>query len=227
MSNRYMTPPPSSPAGGSDFDLAPATIISSTGRICRNHWDAALDDIPNVAPHFYATTDEDLNALFLGLGFKQAELAGMRAEYDERMNAMFAQGQTRSRRAHPYHSDSERQSRIRLWDGGLEDDGIFLFDFVDMRTKKAVNSPVGYEVHAFPNRYHMLNMPGPIISWEAAQNIQRKHIKPGEERFSVPEGTSCALHRRGQEIFMFAVPERPRKQSIHGVQLATARDALW
>ncbi|TFY76468.1 hypothetical protein EWM64_g7542 [Hericium alpestre] len=217
MSNRYTTAPPSSPAGG-------------------NHWDAALDDIPGVAPHFYATTDEDLNALFLGLGFKQADLAGMRAVYDERMNAMVAQGGGKISAIGAKPAPGEHihiitipndNLAIRLWDGGLEDDGIFLFDFVDMRTKKALNSPVGYKVHAFPNRYHMLNMPGPIISWEAAQNIPRTHIKPGEERFSVPESTPCALHRDGQEVFMFAVPERPRKQSIGGVQLATARHATW
>ncbi|KZT02562.1 uncharacterized protein LAESUDRAFT_661564 [Laetiporus sulphureus 93-53] len=197
------------------------------------HWTTFL----TLPPHFYATTDEDLNALFLGLGFKQAELAGMRAEYDKRMNAMLAQGGGKisvigakpvpGEHIHIILIPNDDNLAIRLWDGGLEDDSIFLFDFIDMRTKKAVNSPVGYEVHAFPNRYHMLNMPGPIISWEAAQNIQRKHIKPGEERFSVPEGTPCALHRHGQEVFMFAAPERPRKQSIHGVQLATARDAMW
>lgn len=115
---------------------------------------------------------------------------------------------------------------LRFFDGGMERDGIFLFDFVDTHTKKAVNCPSTYEIHALPNPYHMLNMPGRLLSWEATRGIPPNVIKKGEERFSVPEGTPCALVRPGKERFMFAVPQRPR-ELLPGVQLVTATDAQW
>ena len=99
---------------------------------------------------------------------------------------------------------------LRFFDGGMERKRIFCFDFVDAQTREATNSPSDYEIHALPNPHHMLNIPGPIISWEAAMNIPRNQIKKGEERFSVPEGTHCVLLRPGKPRFDFEAPERPR-----------------
>lgn len=41
---------------------------------------------------------------------------------------------------------------LRFFEGGLSTDRIFVFDFVDRRTKEAVNSPFGYTIEALPTR---------------------------------------------------------------------------
>ena len=102
----------------------------------------------------------------------------------------------------------------------MQDDGLFLLDFVDARTKKAVNSPTGYKIYAFSRVGRMFGIPGPLMSWEVATNISREDIKDGEERFSISEGSPCMLRRPGKDDFFFAVPDRPR-DPLPGVQLAT------
>ena len=102
----------------------------------------------------------------------------------------------------------------------MQDDGLFLLDFVDTRTKIAVNSPAGYEIDALPRVGRMLSIPGPIISCEAVRYTPRERILDGEERFSVPEGSPCVLRRPGKDDFFFAVPDRPR-DLLPGMQFAT------
>lgn len=82
------TPPPSSPPGEA---AAGRPIVSSKGRICRNNWDAALDDLPTskIDP---LPNDEELDKYFLSTGVPPHRLETMRREYDYRMNEFIRLG---------------------------------------------------------------------------------------------------------------------------------------
>lgn len=111
---------------------------------------------------------------------------------------------------------------MRLWDGGLKDDGLYLLDFYDMRKRKAINSPADWEIHVLPRIARAPSFTGPLVSWEEATNIRREEILDGEERFSVLEGSPCVLQRNvgdgGDFKFYFSVPDRTR-DAFPGAQL--------
>ncbi|ETW75065.1 hypothetical protein HETIRDRAFT_108286 [Heterobasidion irregulare TC 32-1] len=200
----------------------------SPRRTTRNRWEEALMSMPG-APAYHFVTDEQLDKMFLSLGCKPSELAARRADYDKRMDSMLdltggkipfiGAKPVAGERIHIFTITNDHLA-IRLWDGGLQDDGQFLLDLVDSRTKKPVNSPAGYKIYVLPRVGRMLGIPGPLMSWEVATNIPRKDIKDGEERFSVLEGSPCMLRRPGKDDFFFAVPDRAR-DPLPGMQLAT------
>ncbi|KAF6754440.1 hypothetical protein DFP72DRAFT_899069 [Ephemerocybe angulata] len=217
-------------------------IISSKGRVCRNRWDAALDDLPtgiDLDPMVHAPTDEALNVRFRSLGIPESELAAARADWDNRMDAQLDLGggkihtfgilkPNQGEVVHLIRIPEDRLS-IRFWDGGQKEQRQFFFDYVDLHEKKAVNSPAGYEVEAYPHLRHYLGMTaaGPIKSWEARRGMPRSAIPEGFERFSVPACTPCVLHRPGKEDFFFTVPDYPDVSPVPGVQFATADATRW
>ncbi|KAF5334915.1 hypothetical protein D9611_009946 [Ephemerocybe angulata] len=219
-------------------DPTRAPIISSKGRVCRYRWDAALDDLPiDVDPKFYApTTDESINDILRSCGTKESDLAAVRAIYKRSMEyvdemlpangAIHIMGlkPTPGEDVHIIPIPDDRLS-LRFFDGGAGDMRAFVFDFVDVREKRAVNSPAGYEIESLFNQYHHTGMLfGPIRSWEQAFGVSRADIMDGCERFAVAERTPCVLHRPGKEDFRFVAPELPER---HDDRYAVAHAARW
>jgi len=54
------------------------------------------------------------------------------------------------------------------------------------------------------------DMGAEVRSWEVAWGISAEKIRPGQERFAVPEGAHLALVRPGKPLFFFVLPTRPR-----------------
>jgi len=48
-----------------------------------------------------------------------------------------------------------------------------------------------------------------VRSWEVAWGISAEKIRPGQERFAVPEGSPLTLVRPGKPLFFFVLPIRP------------------
>ncbi|KAJ7222582.1 hypothetical protein GGX14DRAFT_664297 [Mycena pura] len=97
---------------------------------------------------------------------------------------------------------------IRVFPGDLHPRyAQFFFDLYDRKLKHAVNSPPNF-------RYEILRpvQNYDLVSIEEAMGITRADIRPGEERFSVPEGTRCCLKRQGVTDFYWEMPKHPKVQ---------------
>lgn len=77
------------------------------------------------------------------------------------------------------------QLSIRFFNGGMEKQGAWLFDFFDFDRKRSVNSPPGWKVFITPQtpENKALMFTGEVKSWEETHGIPKDQIKPGEERF--------------------------------------------
>ncbi|KAF5335005.1 hypothetical protein D9611_009950 [Ephemerocybe angulata] len=247
MSNKMSNLTTSSPPAGEPDGVS---IISSKGRVCRNRFDAALDDLPlddfpvdcDFSSNFLPN-DEALNALYRGMGTPESDLAAARADWDRRMDSLLdvTGGKILYEGAKPNPGDNvwlvpipDDRLSIRFWDGGDEEEREFFFDYVDLCEKKAVNSPAGYEVEAYFNLRHHLapGEVGPIHSNEAWAGFSRSDIREGRERFTALACNPCVLHRPGKEDFFFTVPDYPEEVSPvpgvkPGVHFATAGTATW
>ena len=73
------TLPPCSPP-------APDQVLAPR-RTTRNRWEEALMSMPGAPAHHFVT-DEQLDEMFINLGYRPSELAARRADYDKRMDAM-------------------------------------------------------------------------------------------------------------------------------------------
>lgn len=102
---------------------------------------------------------------------------------------------------------------LRFFNGGLEGDGVWVLDFYNTRDRCAVNSPEGWEIHISPTVPNSMSLAfsGQVKSWEANSGIASGDIKPGEERFSMPEGVACSLVRPGCEPLGFLSPQREQR----------------
>ncbi|TFY67195.1 hypothetical protein EVG20_g4026 [Dentipellis fragilis] len=108
---------------------------------------------------------------------------------------------------------------VRLWDGGLADDGLFLLDFAERGpdgTLKATNSRGRFKLYP-QSRPGIPNWPGPLISLEEAFGYKEHEIKEGAEKFSVPEASACILQREHHPPFVFDVPARQRSVLYAGL----------
>ncbi|KAJ6466728.1 hypothetical protein C8R47DRAFT_1153502 [Mycena vitilis] len=106
---------------------------------------------------------------------------------------------------------------IRVFPGDLHPrDGMFFFDLYDRTRRVAVNSPPSFS-------YQVLRpvKNEDLLSMEEDAGIAREAIKPGEERFGVPEGIRCCLKRDGEQDFFFLIPEHP-KVRLDDQRFATA-----
>ncbi|KAJ7223030.1 hypothetical protein GGX14DRAFT_656911, partial [Mycena pura] len=81
----------------------------------------------------------------------------------------------------------------------------FFFDLYDRKLQCPVNSPPNF-------RYHILRpiQNQTLLSMEETGGIKHADIKPGEERFGVPEGTRCCLQREGAPDFLWEMPEHSK-----------------
>ncbi|TFY58719.1 hypothetical protein EVG20_g8044 [Dentipellis fragilis] len=188
----------------------------------RNLFEEALMKItPDYRKYFH--TDDQIDAYYGVQGRPAEERAAVRRAHDERVNkhtaatggVVLACGLKPVRGEQVHVIDIPGSAlKIRLWDGGQVDHGLFLLDFVVTEadgTLKAVNSDGQFTIYAI----HRPGMPcstGRLQSWEEAAGWQNKDINPGEERFSVPEGTYCRLKCPAQPAFNFGfqVPVRER-----------------
>jgi hypothetical protein len=106
---------------------------------------------------------------------------------------------------------------VRLFDGGLRDQQMWILDFYDFDQQKAVNSfesglkytlvQIGLSTtmdssEATPQEIMSLS------SWEHNSRIKEEDMVSGAERFSVMEGTICALKKSGEILIYFQAPRR-------------------
>ncbi|KAJ6541886.1 hypothetical protein B0H19DRAFT_1175068 [Mycena capillaripes] len=91
---------------------------------------------------------------------------------------------------------------IRLFPGDLHPrNRVCFFDVFDTHTRSPVNSPPSF-------RFTTVQPEIRLQSVEEVAGISREDIRPGEERFSVVEGTACRLRRGGALEFLFRIPVR-------------------
>lgn len=110
---------------------------------------------------------------------------------------------------------------IRIWSGGLERYGQYFLDLFDVRSGISVNTPDDYTIVNVPIP-GAFTFGGQLVSCETAYGVKRDELRPGAEKYSVPEGSRLAVIRRGQEPFYFQIPTR----SIEGIAFAGPRPAI-
>lgn len=98
--------------------------------------------------------------------------------------------------------------------------GQYCFDFFHIRDGIAVNAPHNYKIVQIPVPGAM-TFGGQLQPWEISFGINREDIRPGEEKYSVPEGSRLALLRDGEEPFYFRIPTRALE--VPGIVFAEAR----
>ena len=97
-----------------------------------------------------------------------------------------------------------------------------VIDFFDFVEKKAVNSRATgfkFEIHNIVHLYALPDAlstagfirPGRLISWEVSWGIKDEDVKSGEERSSLPEGTTFKLVCDGRDHAFFRVAVRQNK----------------
>lgn len=112
-----------------------------------------------------------------------------------------------------YHIPASQDLAIRLWDGNMQKYGLYCFDLFDTSKRIALNLPQGYKFCGAPNPgvYTTGGAGSELISWERAWKVHQDEIRPGQERFTSPEGSHLALVRPGEPPFYFALPKRAMK----------------
>ena len=96
---------------------------------------------------------------------------------------------------------------IRMWDGGMEEFDQFCLDFVDRRTRAAVNLPPGYSIYpAGANLPGVFMSGGPLPSLEQSYGYTPDRIPAGAEKWVVPAGAYLTIARDGTGIVTFKVP---------------------
>lgn len=89
----------------------------------------------------------------------------------------------------------------------------FCLDFYDTRRRTPVNLPPGFSlwsgVGAGPGGFAM---GGQLHSWENAFGVRGEKIPPGEEKWSVAEGSYITIKGPNRPDFTFAVPVRQVQQ---------------
>ncbi|KAI0639051.1 hypothetical protein C8Q77DRAFT_27903 [Trametes polyzona] len=106
---------------------------------------------------------------------------------------------------------------LRFWPGDI-DDAEYCMDFVVTATGEPINVPPGYELWAMPDpRTPWLTVASQqILSAEEVMGIPRNKIKPGEEKFILRDGMTCALRRTDSTFqdIVFRVPMRPEVRQL-------------
>ena len=96
---------------------------------------------------------------------------------------------------------------VRMWDGGMEHFGQCCLDFVDRRTRAAVNLPPGYSIYpAVANLPGVFMSGGPLPSLEQSYGYTPDRIPAGAEKWVVPAGAYLTIVRDGTGIVTFKVP---------------------
>ncbi|KAA1469120.1 hypothetical protein DENSPDRAFT_558753 [Dentipellis sp. KUC8613] len=207
--------PQSQPSRGVLPDLIP-----------RNDLEAA---VKKAAPDHYRDffmTDDQLDA-YLGVTRCSFEdRAAARKVHDDQANQRLKMrgGSVRSSGFKPLSGDPihvveipNSPMRIRMWDGGVADQGLFLLDFVitDSDGKlKAVNSKGRFAIYSI-YRPGIPYFPERVISWEEAYGWSPDEIFPGAEKFSVLEASRYMIKREGQPDFVFEAPGRERPHLLN------------
>ncbi|KAI0629986.1 hypothetical protein C8Q77DRAFT_1139751 [Trametes polyzona] len=102
---------------------------------------------------------------------------------------------------------------IRLFPGSAASRDYCL-DFVLTATGEPVNSPFKFELFAGPGPDTPIGF-APTIALrplDCAFGFSQEQIPPGEEKFLLREGQSCALRRPGHRDVRFTVPKRRRPE---------------
>lgn len=114
---------------------------------------------------------------------------------------------------------------IRVWDGNFQEFGLYCFDLYNRSTHTAVNLPHNYKIcHASNNSFVVGGWGSEVISWERAWNVPQRNMRPGQERFVVPEGSQLALVRPGKEPFYFVLPRRQVSGGVGAIAFAQLED---
>lgn len=94
---------------------------------------------------------------------------------------------------------------IRVWDGGLAKDGLYMLDFVQKSTGEPVNASPEYLIYPVSSTHVALLGSGPLVSWAIACGISP--IPAGAEKFTAPLGVEFRLLHRGKEVMRFLIPK--------------------
>ncbi|KIK60352.1 hypothetical protein GYMLUDRAFT_73815 [Collybiopsis luxurians FD-317 M1] len=188
----------------------------------RNALEAALLKLPPsvIIPDTYFPTDAEIDEESLALGYTRDQLVEGRKAFHERWDTMFANAGRNTVDMLGFKPQPGEEVQlvaipgtrysVRFWDGGLYNQGQCCLDFFDPTAKQAVNSPRGWKLYPAPRPgvFPLNDSHSALVSWEESWGIQTENIPAGEERFSIFQGSWCALARPGEEPFWFAVPLR-------------------
>ncbi|KAG6377447.1 hypothetical protein JVT61DRAFT_15252 [Boletus reticuloceps] len=175
----------------------------------------------NQHQQFYHS-DEELNNIFHGLGVPEEQLGELLREYDERWNAMmdptgpglqlkgFKPGDARLgigyEDVHIIRIPGEDDLAIRFYPGSLDSEYCYMIDFFHCGREEPINSRnTGFEIHIAPppgttEMQSCVEPLGHLWSWEIKYGCREEDIPPGEERFSLPEGTTLSWFVVGEII---------------------------
>ncbi|OBZ74085.1 hypothetical protein A0H81_06268 [Grifola frondosa] len=214
--------PPFPPSSPPSFPPSFQTLNDSRkpGWKPRNAFEEHLEGVhpswfPPDAKLFYS--DKDFDELFRSIGVPEDELAEKRRLFDNNVNEMMAScgGKIEYVGFKPegnagdvqFYAIPDCELSIRIWTGGMDRHGQWLLDFFNRTTSCAVNAPDGFGFYPIqrPGFFTMSGPDGRLPSWEETAYGHQATV-PGEERFSVPEGSWWALKRPGKEDFCFVLP---------------------
>ncbi|EIW75165.1 hypothetical protein CONPUDRAFT_159297 [Coniophora puteana RWD-64-598 SS2] len=211
------------------FSKPPRKTPTGIPRVMRNRWEQYVYDKYGDGPAFEEIyiSDEQLNKHLRLLNIPESQLADYRREYDTLWEGhldsnggkVICQGMKPWPDADPstdhicvVHIPDKKDLVIRIWDGGLEEEGQFCLDVYDMDAQIAINtSELGFSFNVVPLAGTLSVLcGGRLQSWEARTGCTPEQILPGEERFSVIEGAYLALCRPNLDPFWFKIPTRNR-----------------
>ncbi|KIK51875.1 hypothetical protein GYMLUDRAFT_979881 [Collybiopsis luxurians FD-317 M1] len=187
----------------------------------RNALERALLKLPSkYTPDSCFPTDKEIDSINWAFGVPDNWLEAERKAYHEQWNETFrlaGQETINNLGGEPIQLIQIPDSKysMHFWDGGLEVQGQYCLDFIDHTTSHAVNSPHDWAI--YPSSQFVILVPGScnrIMSWEEAWGFEKGDIPLGEERFSVMQGSWCALECPGTELFWFEVPRMRAPLSV-------------
>ncbi|KAH7907047.1 hypothetical protein BJ138DRAFT_1161052 [Hygrophoropsis aurantiaca] len=191
--------------------VAPPKASTAMGTVePRNAFESYIAPPNTEAKNAHFISNEELDKRFRSHGATESKLPAMREAYDDKVNSIMESydgGKLIKKYGICYPS-----KKPEAGDFDFQDRAQFMLDYYDLTKQAPVNSPPGYELHlnavAIPGMYSGMP-PGPLHSWEWAFRVRPADIRPGEERFSVLEGSCWRLEVHGREVMRFLIPMRP------------------
>ena|ERR1700722_18414210 len=95
---------------------------------------------------------------------------------------------------------------MRIWGKNLEATKMYCFDFINDQNQP-VNMPAGWKIVTVPRPCDFM-LPLDVLSMEAAFGVQSEDIRPGQEKFMVPEGIRLRISIPNKPSVMITFPCR-------------------
>ncbi|KAH0826518.1 hypothetical protein J3R83DRAFT_5525 [Lanmaoa asiatica] len=234
--SKLLTPPATSPVA-SEMSLdppSPARSASSSGRFYTCPFDLFMME-RNPDHHQLVSEEHLIRRVLQGRSSHHLEEAWKHyviqmKELVDRLKATkpLADKPSEATTTGYYNIPDSQNLAIRAWDGNFQEFGLYCFDLYNRLTHTAVNLPHDYKICHASNRTFVLGGRGSeLVSWERAWNVPQQNMRPGQERFVVPEGSQLALVRPAKEPFYFVLPRRQTLGGIGAIAFAQLEDARW